>query len=590
MGRQNLDTRDLILLLPYVSSSSFPVVHPVFSYPLPSPYLLSYTLPSISNSFVYSLSFSVVSWPGAIRLYPAKKLFRKMPKAGPLTRSVSKRVRPAEPPAGNNTHANAVQALSNVQSPQPHGGFGRRLHSDEIVIGLALGSPRQNPLSALPPDYRDVDVSCVCSSPENPASTLGTVCEIGSGSKGIKRKGSKWKSLGSFFGRSQVRSASPFYQLDQKQQPEPARQIIAQDYLETNALRRKRADSNHGNKAHQVDSFTGTPGEEIGEPQPEMQRIPAKYTAHAIAGDLDPHGERQGSRMPGPSLLQVEIPCVELERYSVMFGDVLEPQVRQIQRQPSLLARRQAHLEEPHTVTDSSSKSFELDLPKLGMRADSVSSKSSKSSSFSLFPSTPPLSARTPVNKLLPKPSPLSRSTTAPTHHLLPPRPAIKKSKSQDQDHVLVVVHNSEDTLGTPTSHGRQPSSNHSQRSANSTTASFFECAEYPGYSYPTTETDPPTPTNGAPQDFLKRAFPARKSSMKKLASPEPRYRNQREDPTGPPAEVSVARQISISRRQQQLLVPIVPKTARQPMQPRINEQSTTEESRKSHHLTLENA
>lgn len=356
MGRQNLDTRDLILLLPYVSSSSFPVVHPVFSYPLPSPYLLSYTLPSISNSFVYSLSFSVVSWPGAIRLYPAKKLFRKMPKAGPLTRSVSKRVRPAEPPAGNNTHANAVQALSNVQSPQPHGGFGRRLHSDEIVIGLALGSPRQNPLSALPPDYRDVDVSCVCSSPENPASTLGTVCEIGSGSKGIKRKGSKWKSLGSFFGRSQVRSASPFYQLDQKQQPEPARQIIAQDYLETNALRRKRADSNHGNKAHQVDSFTGTPGEEIGEPQPEMQRIPAKYTAHAIAGDLDPHGERQGSRMPGPSLLQVEIPCVELERYSVMFGDVLEPQVRQIQRQPSLLARRQAHLEEPHTVTDSSSK------------------------------------------------------------------------------------------------------------------------------------------------------------------------------------------------------------------------------------------
>lgn len=213
------------------------------------------------------------------------------------------------------------------------------------------------------------------------------------------------------------------------------------------------------------------------------------------------------------------------------------------------------------------------------MRADSISSKCSKSPSFSLFPSTPTLSARGPVNKLLSKPSPLSRSVTAPTHHLPPPRPAIKKSKSQDQDHVLVIVHNSEDIAGTPTAHVGQVSSHHSQRFANSTSAN-----------YPTTEMDPPTPTKGARQDFLQRAFPARKSSMKRLASPEPRHGNQREDSIGTAAEVSVARQISISRRQRQLLVPIVPKTARQPMQPRINEQSTAEESRKSHHVTLEDA
>ena len=298
-----------------------------------------------------------------------------MSKAGPLTRSISKRPRPPEPHADYNNHADAVQAPPNAQSPPPREGFGRRLHSDEIVIGLALGSPRHNPLPALPPDDRDVDVSYVCSSPENPASTLGDVREIGSSSKGIKRKGSKWKSLSSLFGRREVRSASPFYQLDQTQQPEPAKQPVTQHHLDTNALRRKRADSSQGNKAHQVDSSPGVHREErsgllrrnssrrrglrrrrVEEPQPEKQRVPAKYAAHAIGEKLDPRGEQQGSRMSGPSLLQVEIPCVELERYSVMFGDVLEPQVRQSKPQPSLLARRQAHLEELHTIADSNSK------------------------------------------------------------------------------------------------------------------------------------------------------------------------------------------------------------------------------------------
>lgn len=295
-----------------------------------------------------------------------------MSKAGPLTRSESKPVRPEDPSAGGNNHANALQAHSNAQSPQPREGFGRRLHSDEIVIGLALGSPRQHPLPACSPDDRDFDASYVCCSPEKPASTLGNICEIGTGGRYIKRKGSKWKSLGSFFGRREVRSASPFYQLDQKQQLEPAKKVITQDYLETNALRRKRVDLNHGNAALQVDSSTGEESSgllrrnssrrrglrrrKVEEPQPEMQQIPAKYSSHALAENSNRREEQQGSRMPGPSLLQVEIPCVELERYSVMFGDVLEPQMRQSKPQPSLLARRQAHLEQLNTAAYSNSE------------------------------------------------------------------------------------------------------------------------------------------------------------------------------------------------------------------------------------------
>ena len=217
------------------------------------------------------------------------------------------------------------------------------------------------------------------------------------------------------------------------------------------------------------------------------------------------------------------------------------------------------------------------------MRVDSISNKPTKSPSFSLFPSTPPLSAHSSVNKLLPKPSPLGRSVTAPSHHLLPPRPTIKKSKSQDQDHVLVIV---QDIPGTPTTHSRQSSFDPSQRSANT---GFLECAEYNEYLYPIID-NPPAPTKGITQGSPQRPFPARKSSMKRLDPPEQRRRQQGESSIDPTAEVSVARQISISRRQRQLLVPIVPKTARQPMQPRINEQSTAEELRKSHHLTLEDA
>ena len=137
-------------------------------------------------------------------------------------------------------------------------------------------------------------------------------------------------------------------------------------------------------------------------------------------------------------------------------------------------------------------------------------------------------------------------------------------------------------------SHGRRPSSDPSQRSANSTKAGFFECAEYPEYSFPTIAADTLTPTKGVAQDSAQRAFPARHSSMKNLASLESRYPHQGEEPIGPTAEVSVARQISISRRQRQLLVPIAPKNARQPIQPRINEQNTANESRKPHLLTVE--
>lgn len=101
----------------------------------------------------------------------------------------------------------------------------------------------------------------------------------------------------------------------------------------------------------------------------------------------------------------------------------------------------------------------------------------------------------------------------------------------------------------------------------------------------------PTTPTDNPKRAFLNRAFPARKSSLKRGQNtadrkhpstpdhdlpepPRPPYGkeekgyHQSSESVNSAAEVSIARQISISRRQKKLLVPVVQKTARQPMQP----------------------
>ena len=295
-----------------------------------------------------------------------------MVKAGPSTTSVSNHVRPAETLVGNNHHANALQASSGVLFPQRHAEFGYRLHSDETVIGLALGSPRQSPTLAVSPNEPDVDVSWAYNSLENdPARSLGDACEIGSESRSIKRKGSKWKSFGSFFGKRELRSAPPCYLQDQQQQTMSSKPFVVRDRLETDAPLPRRADSDDVTKMPYPGLSTrvsrkesigllrrnssrrrGLRRKKVKEPQPETQQLPAKYTIDAESSEG--HGEQSKSSIPG--FLQVEIPCVAMERYSVMFGEVLKTQAWQSKWQPSLLACGQAHLEELYNVGDSNSK------------------------------------------------------------------------------------------------------------------------------------------------------------------------------------------------------------------------------------------
>ena len=281
-------------------------------------------------------------------------------------------MRQAEPDAADSNGSNPLEKLSSeVEVPRQRGDTGRRLYSDEILIGLALGSPGQNPMPPQPASDRDVDdIPDNFSLPRYPSSQMGYVCEVGGGGTALTRKGSKWKTLGGLLGKkkaiARAPKASPFYQLDEPSQQGPINQLIPQDHLETNALRRKRADSARTvqGKRGRANTLQSTTKVEVGgllrrnssrkkgfrrkrtnadELLPEMRILHSALSAHAAVED-------QQSLMPnllppGLSLLQVQIPNVEMERYSVMFGDVLQGK-EQPKPQPSLFSERQGHIEE----------------------------------------------------------------------------------------------------------------------------------------------------------------------------------------------------------------------------------------------------
>ncbi|KAL6718329.1 hypothetical protein ACLMJK_004418 [Lecanora helva] len=552
---------------------------------------------------------------------------------GPATRSrsKSKRVNPREPMSGARKQPNAANRPSLDIKIPPQKEYSRRENPDETVIGLALGSPGQSPrVTALPQfDNRDAGVSHDAAVPDNrnsvkpPQRGLGITTEIGSGGQAVKRKSSKWKSISSFFGKR--RSANPgpegstFYQLDKIPEQESTKLHATRDQVENPSLRRKRADSS---KTGTDSSQSTTKGEgaglfrrtssrrkgqqrrKIGELDPEMSRLHNALSTQGEPEDpqLPPVPSTAVASTPAAPLLQVDIPNIEMDRYSVMFRDVLRtPGSRSPYRRTPLSTPRRARSAErsPAISRRGSSHASINDLLQTPhaahQRKDPPSARSSKTTSFSLFPSStsnPRHSGNGMLNKPLPKPSPLGPSRTA-SNTLAPPRrPSIQKSKSDDQDHVFIFVHNPEKTPSTPGTNSRRHSLGSPLTSANSTRTSFFEAPE--SRVGPDLALDFNPPANQTTLDH--RSLPARQSSVKKLAqqfnesdrsssSLEPRY------PSGAAAaEISIARQISITRRQQKLLVPVPPKLAQQPRQPTLVNGMSNPAARKSHHLLLEDA
>lgn len=112
----------------------------------------------------------------------------------------------------------------------------------------------------------------------------------------------------------------------------------------------------------------------------------------------------------------------------------------------------------------------------------------------------------------------------------------------------------------------------------------------------PAKSTKPPTIATSAPMAHIQEAAPRlpKKLFSQQINSPPPSRLSTLpcSDSSSPEdlnnaAEISIARQISVSQRQRELLIPIVPKVARQPMFVDIRSSAI---ARKSQHLVLEDA
>ena len=571
----------------------------------------------------------------------------------------------------------STQVLSQPSSPETRHGLGP-LSSNEIVIGLALGSPTETPLPPLPREYFDgyplpslvhddgqeldyydsVSRISYDSPPTQPARTYRL-------DSGLKRSGSKWKNLGGFFRRKTTSAPTfddqPFYMLERPNRQEwagPARTPALPEELSAShvprtptplepqsqttcsaepiqesgarAMLRRASTRRKGIRkraraqtAGSLESSGRSPAKaRLGDP--EVPEEPAgTSTWLRLNGNGDQKVQAGASSLPGTSsLLQVEIPSVELERYSVMFGDLLLP--KPAKSPPLRSPQRQSPLRDLKPVPSgkenkpegcalsplSSNPPLSSNLPRPPhIRKDSSSSTGSKSSiksgNYGLFPSPGPAQKRNAAHKPMPKSSPLSRSVTTPNVTAASPRPKIQTSKSQDPNQLMIVIHEAE-TSSPPKAnsgskanghHRRTSSCNPSDVSDTSTHADYFEYID----DFAEHEYSRPSSANGAQKEALTNSvFPVRKSSMKAPTAPpvtprtpsppvpvKPLSPRELPDAIGSEGEVSIARKVSISR-QQRNLVPVVPQVARQPMQAKLVNSCSTPALRKSRHLTSE--
>ncbi|KAI4226614.1 MAG: hypothetical protein L6R36_003038 [Xanthoria steineri] len=455
--------------------------------------------------------------------------------------------------------------------------------------------------------------------------------------EGLYSRASRWKTFGGLFGKksawNQAQSASSPHPFDHRPSPLGSHRnhkgyqsplSSGQSSLERHAIQ-------HTPSAPSRD-WIG-PGQLSSRPDRERRTLRKKPSLrrdqlarkqmrnvkdHALPETNHLTGHKEGSPKPLPkdaqvgntirqtrakaSLLQVDIPNIELERYSVMFSSLLQPcqqgstsRQPSPDRQPSLLARRQANLQALHTTPASA-------LERPWMRREYSSSPRAasphKSPSFSLFPPSPRASNHKLENSSRDR-SPLQRSTTTPGGAISPSKAmfdfstpsAISPNKAHfdfgtdtTTDQVIVIVHTP--TEQEPTK-PLQSSSAKNNSSFSSSDAQSFTTAR----GSPAPEQQQQQQQHSAPQPSLPTPLPSqRHNPSPQRPSPSwtrtqntPPPHSTTDDPLRTAAEISIARQISMSRRQQRQLLLISPPQQQQPRIVRTDRNACSGE-RKSHH------
>ncbi|KAF2654490.1 hypothetical protein K491DRAFT_705189 [Lophiostoma macrostomum CBS 122681] len=335
--------------------------------------------------------------------------------------------------------------------------YAAELHdSREGIIGIALGSPTMNPNWNTAPSA-DGFAPTIPSTVTHISSNTATPAAVDPKQEGMKPKLRRWKSI---FGKKvqpPQEQKQSFYQLAQSVMP-------------------ARADSHHDNES--IDSRTVSvldhPHDESGAQSPPSFRPDIRESRKVPKGQEQPFQETRpraltnpskpklstlrsasspqpppkgttsdsptvpkvvvsgGSRTTSPqSLLDVDIPSIKMERYSVMFGNLLQPNAT---NSSSLLARRQGNAEKLKPLNELSVKEEAGEpqnrLLKPQRRATSPQPRS-PAGSLSLFPQTNSISrAPSPRAASVHRPRPLQRSRTAPPSS--PNRQSFAKELSED--------------------------------------------------------------------------------------------------------------------------------------------------------------
>lgn len=197
---------------------------------------------------------------------------------------------------------NVIQAFDFTVTQPPEGPLtgdepaGMNGGMESHAIGIALGSPSMVP----PPQYHPIEWSSPSSGRQDMSITTITASNTGS----LRRKPSKWKKLGGMLkGRQNdgKRTREGFYQLGMNKSQEDTVPVIQ---------------------------------------NPDYKRPIVSVSPMFNDGRWE---DQQRAQTPADSLLAVNIPTVEMERYSVMFRSVLG-------EKPSsnLLARRSRALNQLH--------------------------------------------------------------------------------------------------------------------------------------------------------------------------------------------------------------------------------------------------
>ena len=222
---------------------------------------------------------------------------------------------------------------------------------EDGLIGMALGSPSQGPFPALPDSGVGIGPSFIDGRRgSSPSSHLWT-SEPNSMEDAIKLKG-RWKMFGGIFGKkgsgSPTSPSTPFYQLQLP--PSPLSDHDSQGSPTQSHSRGTRGLRRHGDLTNAAGDATKK-SRSRRDPQPEMKSGIARTNSTPLFSSArrsptpppkDCHpltGSSKLSRNGKPMMLQVDIPDVAMERYSIMFGAVLE------QDPQSLITRRQGPLE-----------------------------------------------------------------------------------------------------------------------------------------------------------------------------------------------------------------------------------------------------